>query len=97
MKTIILILLFTVSSIAFASGYNPPKYQTLNQRYQAIETQQRENMMRGLEREYYETGKISPKTPIDVYNLRQGYGYDGGISVPDGNYPAYGNPGGYGY
>ncbi len=87
MKTIAFILLIAVSSSAFASGYNTPKYQTLNQRYEAIEAQKRENMIRGMEREVWETGRISPKTPADVYNLREGYGYDGGISVPGVNYP----------
>lgn len=94
MKTIIFILLLSVSSAVLASGYGTPKYQTLNQRYEAIETQRRENMMRGLEREVWETGRVSPKTPIEVENLRNGYGYDGGISVPNGNYPSGGR---YGY
>ncbi|SEN45745.1 hypothetical protein [Nitrosomonas marina] len=96
MKTIIFILLLAVSSASLAGDYDRPKYQTLNQRYEAIEAQKRENMMRGLEREVWEIGRISPKTPLDVGNLRNGYGYDGGISVPNGNYPAGGSYG-YGY
>lgn len=35
-------------------------------------------MNQALQRELRETGRIAPKDYLDVYNMREGYGYDGG-------------------
>ncbi len=80
MKTLILILAL-VSTSAISGNHEhwrAPQYKPLNQRNAEIQLQKEYRMLQGLQRELRDTGQIAPKTPIDVYNLREGYGYDGG-------------------
>lgn len=90
MKTLILILaFFSTSAVASNHEYwRTPAYPALSKSNAEIQLQKEHRMLRGLQRELRETGQIAPKTPVDVYNLREGYGYDGGTSD---YYRPYGN------
>lgn len=78
MKTLIFVLLVSLSSLALASGYDLPKNKTLTQQYYERELKKDYRMNQALQRELRETGRIAPKDYLDVYNMREGYGYDGG-------------------
>lgn len=78
MKTLILVLLVSVSSLALASGYNLPKNKTLTQQYYERELTKDYRMTQALKQELRDTGRIAPKDYTDVYNMQQGYRYDGG-------------------
>lgn len=83
MKILMAALLFTVSTASFASDHEhwrTPQYPTITQQNYERELRKDYNMNRALQRELRDTGKIAPKDYIDVYNMRQGYGYDGGPS-----------------
>lgn len=96
MKKLLLIIAFAIIVPIPATADNHeywrvPQYKPLNQRNAEIQMQREYRMLQGMQRELRETGRIAPKTPADIYNLQEGYGYDGGTS----NY--YQPYGGYGY
>lgn len=81
MKTIIFILLVSISTATFSSDHEywrKPQYKTLTQQNYERELKKDYRMNQALQRELRETGRIAPKDYLDVYNMREGYGYDGG-------------------
>jgi hypothetical protein len=78
MRTFLFVLLVALSSMAFAGGYDLPKNKTLTQQHYERELLKDYRMTQALKQELRDTGRIAPKDYTDVYNMQQGYRYDGG-------------------
>lgn len=99
MRAFVIILFLLVSTTSFADNHEFWRYQSNYYEWGRLPDSIREQrhieemrMLQGLQRELRDTGKIAPKDQIDIYNLRQGYGYDGGYNYQQ--QPGYYN---YGY
>lgn len=94
MKTILFLLVAIISTPAFSDNHEYWRYQSdyyewgrLPESLQEQRHVEEMRMLQGLQRELRDTGEIAPKDAIDIYNLRRGYGYDGG---PSNYYRPYG-------
>lgn len=82
MKTLIPLILLIISTSTVANGQSNYErvfgFPSLGQQQSQREQQKDQRMLNNMKRELRETGRIAPKDNLDIYNMREGYGYDGG-------------------